>query len=131
MGEKNKYKKPDGYTTPNTILNEFHSLVTPSPIEINWDNLNQDRVFSDEPINSRIHLPPIKEVESMEKKPKKTSKNNQEIKVKENNNTKDQSFTKPEKNQQLSNDEKRNKILNESMDDVSSVTPTSKRPLLG
>ena len=76
MGEKNEYKKPDGYTTPNSISNEFHSLVTPSPIGINWNNLQQDSVFFDEPINSRIHLPPIKEVESMEKKPNKTSTNN-------------------------------------------------------
>ena len=47
--------------------------------------------------------------------------------VKQNNNTKDQSYTIPEKHQPLSNDEKTKRTFNESIDDAPSVTQIYKQ----
>ena len=64
----------------------------------------------------------------MMKKTKKTALHTPSKKeVKQNNNTKDHSSTIPERNQSLFNKEKKNTTSNESMDDVVSVTQTSKQ----
>ena len=61
---KKKRIKTDGRTTPTTISNDAHSLVTPPPKRVNWDLFKEDDVSSDEPNNSGLHSPPKKEVES-------------------------------------------------------------------
>ena len=62
----------------------------------------------------------------MKKNNKTTLHTLSKIEVKQNHNTKDQSSTIPEKNQPLSNNDKKKK-LNKSKDDVPSVTQTSKQ----
>ena len=80
------------------------SYVTHTSKQVNQKHKQNDV----ENKKTELHTPPKKEVT-------------------QNNNTKDQSFTILEKKQQSSNDEKRKTTLIDSIDDMHSVTQTSKQ----